>query len=228
MDDDWQTDVLTSRHMHNRVHNRPNRRNRPFDIHKTFGSYTCKCAAGQGKQNQRNSQQEITLELYRLSPNGAGIVGEFKFPGVLEAAVILAASRASLDSTVNEVEAEAIEDDDGNDERDESQGDDESDASDAEDPESERDSEDPARFRRFEKNSFRAPKFWLRWNGIVEGSEVVTTDMGYIVFSGADCRKFKGTITCGPLGWKDIAISGHKVAGRGASDVPVKWDKQIV
>ncbi|KAL1593318.1 hypothetical protein SLS60_010926 [Paraconiothyrium brasiliense] len=224
MDDDWQSEVLTSRHMHNRVHNKPNRRNRPFDVHKTFGSYTCKCAAWQSKQDERIQQQEITLELYRLTPNEEGIVGELKFPGTLEAAVILAASRASLDTAVSEVEAEAIEEDG----RDEGQGDDENEASDAEDHENEQDSEEPARFRRFEKNSFRVPKFWLRWSGMVEGSEVVTSDLGYVVFSGTDCRKFKGTITCGPRGWKDVAISGHRIAGRGASDVPVRWNEQIL
>jgi hypothetical protein len=231
MDDDWQTAAFASRHMHNRVQNKPSRRNRPFDVHKTFGSYACKCASWKSKYDEHGDGGDITLELYRLSPNGESILGEIHFPRALEAAVVLSGSRASLKETVQEMEADSDEENEENEEvdDDDGQGSCESGKSDAEDLTHERDSEEePARFRKFEKNSFRAPKFWIRWNGVVEGSEGVTSDLGYVVFSGADCRKFKGTITCGPLGWKDVAISGHKISGRGASDVPIKWNEQIL
>jgi hypothetical protein len=231
MDDDWQTAAFASRHMHNRVQNKSSKRNRPFDVHKTFGSYSCKCTSWKSKYNEHGDGKDITLELYRLSPNGEGILGEIRFPRALEAAVVLSGSRASLKETVQEMEAESDEENEQNEamEGEDAHVSDESGKSNAEDPTNERDTEEePARFRNFEKNSFRAPKFWIRWNGVIEGSEVVTSDLGYVVFSGNDCQKFKGTFTCEPLGWKDVAISGHKISGRGASDVPIKWNEQIV
>jgi hypothetical protein len=161
-----------------------------------------------------------SLELYRLTANQEGVVGELALPSALRAAVVLAGSRQSLRRTVEDME----EEDDDEDEEDEED----------EDP-------DPdARFETFEKNSFRTPKFWFRWSGAPASSATpaspklsksaspgddVQTGLGYIVFSGNDCRKFKGTINCTALGWKDVAITGHKVAPRSESDVPVVWGR---
>lgn len=211
MEEDWQSAAFSSRHMHNRVHqNKHSRRSRPFDVYHTFGSYTCKCAVWQKQHASQDTEQEVTLELYRLSPKGEGIIGEISFPGVLKATVILAASRASLDRTVREVEGEvepeASVEDEGSDNR------------------IQPDEEGAARFHTFEKNSFRAPKFFFHWNGIVEESDAAASDRGYVVFSGNECRKFKGTITCSAKGWKDAAISGHKIVSRKASDMPVNWN----
>ncbi|KAJ4300824.1 hypothetical protein N0V90_002912 [Kalmusia sp. IMI 367209] len=198
--------------MHNRVGRSSGTRNRAFDVQKTFGSYACRCAAWQKMENNTNTDQEATFELLRLTPNKEGIVGELFFPGVLRATVILAASRESLQRTVTGLSSEYTE---GS-----LQGDDQ-------EPEEEID-----RFKMFEKNSFRSPKFWLQWNGTLlqnssksteEASEIKISEMGYVVFSGNDCRKFKGTISCSLLGWKDVAISGRKVVARSESDRPVAW-----
>jgi hypothetical protein len=78
-------------------------------------------------------------------------------------------------------------------------------------------------------NSFRYPKFWLQWNGVMmanatrEEPESRESGLGYVVFAQNDCRKFKATFNCGLLGWKDVAISGRKTAGRNESDVLVTW-----
>ena len=223
--DDWQDAVFSSRHMHNRVaHSGSNRNNRSkrnavFDVRKTFGSYACTCIAWQKLASNRDNydaSQGVTLELYRLSPNNEGIIGEILFPGVLKATVILAASRDSLHQAVLEASSGDVESDgmsnaaNGNDEGEE-----------------EEHGED--RFAIFEKNSFREPKFWLQWNGRLmptateKGPETKGTELGYLVFSQNDCRKFKGTINCSLLGWKNVAISGRKVATRTESDVPVAW-----
>ncbi|KAF9739808.1 hypothetical protein PMIN06_004912 [Paraphaeosphaeria minitans] len=228
MDDEWQTAAFGFRNMHNRVQNKSSRKSRPFDVHKTFGSYACKCAAWKSRDTNRDDEKNIQLELYRLSPNGEGVVGEIHFPRALDAAVLLSGSRASLSRTVQGIEVdfdEAEEEDKQSQEQDENG----CDESDAEDPTDDREfEEEPARFRKFEKNSFREPKFWIRWNGVTEGAEVVTSDLGYLVFSGNECRNFKGTITCEALGWKDAAINGRKISGRGPSDVPINWNGQIL
>ncbi|KAF2451774.1 hypothetical protein P171DRAFT_426233 [Karstenula rhodostoma CBS 690.94] len=234
MDDDWQAAAFGSRHMHNRVQNKSSRGNRPFDVYKTFGSYVCKCAAWKTRDDNNDDEKDITLELYRLSSNGEGVLGEICFPRALDAAVVLSGSRASLSRTVQRMEVDSDEEDEEDEDIEEGEekdehGSDEGATSDAEEPMVDPDfEEEPERFRNFEKNSFRQPKFWIRWNGVTEGSEVVTSDMGYVVFSGTDCRKFKGTITCGPLGWKDVAISGRKISGRGFSDVPISWNGQTL
>jgi hypothetical protein len=115
--DDWQEAAFSSRHMHNRVgrsegNHSKSKRSQPFDVRKTYGSYTCKCAAWQKMGSSLDgfdTEQDATLELYRLTPNNEGIVGEVNFPGVLKAAVILAASRESLNRTVLEATSSAME-----------------------------------------------------------------------------------------------------------------------
>ncbi|KAG9663442.1 hypothetical protein KCU95_g9466, partial [Aureobasidium melanogenum] len=245
MDDSWQETAFTSRHMHNRQSrntsgkgsgsNSGKSKRNTFDVRKTFGSYTIKCPAwhklctsGDGT----SSDQDAVLELFRLTQCGTGVVGEMSLPGVLRAAVLLAASRKSLQAILEslepvdpEIEIEAKE----NGQNEEQKPEEESD-------QGEQDSEDepsPDRFETFEKNSFREPKFWLRWNGVLEsmaaaGDEKAESGLGYIIFPSNDCRKFKGTLNCASLQWKDVAFSGHKIAPRSESDIPVAWGSNEV
>ncbi|KEQ77794.1 hypothetical protein M436DRAFT_77662 [Aureobasidium namibiae CBS 147.97] len=236
MDDSWQETAFTSRHMHNRQ-SRNNgtsksggsgrsKRN-AFDVRKTFGSYQIKCPAWFKLHNEMQTEgnQDAVLELYRLTECGRDVVGEMSLPGCIRAAVLLAASRKSLQGTleglepVKDVQKEKGEQNDGNQE----QKDDE-DSDEEEEHESE---EEPDRFETFEKNSFREPKFWLRWNGKLETpaveEEKAESGLGYIIFPSNDCRKFKGTLNCASLEWKDVAFSGHKIAPRSESDIPVAW-----
>jgi hypothetical protein len=230
--DDWQDAVFSSRHMHNRVNRNGNnstgrsKHNQAFDVRRTFGTYACRCAAWQrmaSSMDDYDSEKEIVLELYRLTDNRQGVIGEIRFPGILDAAVILAASRGSLRRTVQEAGEEDTESDDVSEP---ANSDDEGVDDDEEESEQETD-----RFDTFEKNSFREPKFWLRWNGTLtpgatgRESESRESDLGYIVFSQNDCRKFKGTMNCSSLGWKDVAISGRQISGRTESDVPVDWGR---
>lgn len=212
--------------MHNRRGSKSTRGT--FDVRKTYGTYEVKCPAWQ-KLDSVSTDDAASLELYRLTENQEGVVGELALPGALRASLLLAASRQSLRRTIEEMEETSDEEED-----------------DEENP-SDEDGNSPERnrFETFEKNSFRTPKFWLRWSGSptntsttpsspkAEGKEDsassdVETGMGYIVFSGNDCRKFKGTISCSAFGWKDVAISGHKVAGRSESDVPVAWGRGAI
>jgi hypothetical protein len=222
MADDWQDAAFSSRHMHNRTQR--GSKSKRFDVRKTFGSYSIKCAAWQ-RLDDVSSDASASCELYRLTENGEGVVGELALPGALRAAVVLAGSRESLRRTVEDMEGG--DDEDGDEEED--------------DEESEELPKSPmqARFETFEKNSFRSPKFWLRWSGTPNAQEdskgagssdaaVLDTGLGYIVFSGNDCQKFKGTLNCAALSWKDVALVGHKIAGRSESDVPVAWGKENV
>jgi hypothetical protein len=237
--DDWQSHALSTRHMHNRS-SRPTSTKQTFSIRKTFATYEVKCPAWRNLE----SDQTASLDLYRLSENGEGVVGEMVLPGVLSAAVVLAASRASLGELVEGLKCrEEGEEGDESSEEDEEDG--------KSDDEEEEDHDDEEARNCFTKNSFRAPKFWLQWRGTptvpkppstaekeISGSseelpgaltppkpdiEDETTGLGYIVFSTNECRKFKGTLNCSALGWKDVSLTGHRMAGRNTSDVRVTW-----
>jgi hypothetical protein len=227
MSDDWQDAAFSSRHMHNNRGGKSKRSN--FDVRKTFGSYELKCPAFL-KLEDVSPEQNSSLELYRLTENGEGVIGEVALPGALNAAMVLAASRESLRRTVEDLEEDENDEDDKEDDDEEDEND------------SAPTSPSQSRFETFEKNSFRSPKFWLKWSGApisrtpttpsspkasrkVKENADVQTGLGYIVFSGNDCRKFKGTINCEAFGWKDVAITGHKIAARSESDVPVAWGK---
>ncbi|KAG9592036.1 hypothetical protein KCU77_g5376, partial [Aureobasidium melanogenum] len=238
MDDSWQETAFTSRHMHNRQSRNTSgkgsgggksKRN-TFDVRKTFGSYTVKCPAWHKLYTSGDgvsTGQEAVLELYRLTECGTGVVGEMALPGVLRAAVLLAASRKSLQAILDRLEpVETKVEDEGKED-----GENEEQESDEEEEDSE-DESSPNRFETFEKNSFREPKFWLRWNGVLEstaaGEEKAESGLGYIIFPSNDCRKFKGTLNCASLEWKDVAFSGHKIAPRSESDIPVAWGSNEV
>ncbi|KAI5242445.1 hypothetical protein E4T42_07695 [Aureobasidium subglaciale] len=232
MDNDWQETAFSTRHMHNRQNRNDaskssgkSKRN-TFDVRKTFGSYTCKCPSWFKVYNESKTEGEegkdAVLELYRLTRDGRGVVGEIALPGVMRAAVVLVASRKVLKEFLESVEfAEEDEAEEG--EKDD--GEEEDDEDDEEESEEEQD-----RFETFEKNSFREPKFWLRWNGVVssEETEKAESGLGYIIFPSNDCRKFKGTLNCASLEWEDVALSGHKIAPRSESDIPVAWGLQEV
>lgn len=131
------------------------------------------------------------------------------------------------------------------------EGDHDSSNDDDDDEEEEEDDEDSSKnqlVQQFEKNSFRSPKFWIRWQGQVpvpnSGTSTDTigaedepnrgggqpqphtqtvTDAGYIVFSGNQCDRFQGTISCELLGWKNVKMSGWKVKSQSARDYGVNW-----
>lgn len=70
------------------------------------------------------------------------------------------------------------------------------------------------RARAFEKNSFRNPKFWMRWKGLVAPEDKqerhVESDMGYLVFASNACDRFEGAISCPSLGWKHLKMKSRK------------------
>lgn len=85
----------------------------------------------------------------------------------------------------------------------------------------------------FEKNSFRHPKFWFRWQGQLSDEASEAADLGsgggdvhgsgYIVFSGNDCKRFQGTITSEQLAWNNVKMSGWKAKPQPERDFEVVW-----
>lgn len=262
--DDWQDHALTTRHMHNRNSRRASgkgRKSTAFDVRKTFGEYEVKCASweralGELDDDQRGTQ-DAGLELLRLTQDGQGVLGELVLPGLLNASVVLAASRRTLAVLMARFAGDEEEEDGSSD------ADGDEDAEDDDEDELEQN-----RFSTFEKNSFRSPKFWLAWNGSLtlpptdspppspshtrkshfptdsplpsptlsrtgssfpppkpspSSTTAQANGMGYVTFTGNDCRKFKGTLSCGELGWKDVAFAGFKSVSRSESDRAVLW-----
>lgn len=263
--DDWQEAAFTSRHVHNRANKSSKgggrgRRGGAFEVKRAFGRYDIKCASAtkvrgfiSGESNEKLCGP--AMDIFRLSDDGRGLLGHLSLPGVLEASVILTGSRKVLEDLIsqfegNDEEAEASDNSDENDgsgsenktskvetngegiDNKEEEANEESEEVD-EDEESE--VEEQKRFKNFEKNSFRSPKFWFQWSGDVTPTATSSQDdqtsptpiretgRGYVVFSGNDCRSFKGTISCDSLGWKDVSISGWKEVSMSERDVPFVW-----
>lgn len=268
--DDWQDHALSTRHMHNRNSRRASGKGKkaaPFDVRKTFGEYEVKCASWEralGELDDEDRQDDdAAIELLRLTDDGQGVLGELVLPGVLHAAVVLAASRKTLAIVTRHL---AGEDEDEEGESGSGGGEDDDDEH-ADHSDDDDDQDTPSRFDTFEKNSFRSPKFWLAWNGVLTlpapsspppspplkspsatspppsptlhrtGSsfpppkpassgrtqQSPAEGLGYVVFTGNDCRKFKGTLNCKELGWKDVAFSGFKAVSRSESDRQLLW-----
>ncbi|KAL2878791.1 hypothetical protein SGCOL_006020 [Colletotrichum sp. CLE4] len=192
------------------------------------------------------------MDIFRLSDDGRGLLGQLSLPGVLEASVILTGSRKVLEDLILQFEEgdEETEVPDDSDENggsgskhktceDEKRADDtheEDDVDEESEEEEESEAEEHRRFKNFEKNSFRSPKFWFQWNGDVTSTATSSLDdqtslttrretgRGYIVFSGNDCRSFKGTISCDSLGWKDVSLSGWKEVSMSERDFAFVWN----
>jgi len=238
---DWEDAALSNRHMHNRVgrHGRAKhgKSGGAFDARKTFGTYEVKCpAAAKLATSDADSAQAAKLEIYTLNYGGNALLAELFLPQVLHATVLLAGSRKTMNAVVRDLEAarEGSEEDmDAGTEagptrsdRDEDDGD--------EDEEHTQPYEDPTNrvVREFEKNSFRSPKFWMRWQGqlLQSSTDSSVTDStsgpGYLIFSGNSCDKFQGTFTCQQLGWHNVKVSGWKTASRSARDFAVAWHQE--
>lgn len=256
MADDWQLEFLTSRHVHNRQSRKSTAGNTgSSSVLKAFGSYEVQCPSaeaaarmsqhetaphGNSKKGSRSKKRLLAgsqLQINTFADNEDGLAGTLYLAGALDAKIILAGSRKTLQTLVDE-EAAEVElcaeialgiSNEGNDAKAQENGT-------VKPPDdclechpsnlaASRDEEEKSlrRFNKFEKNTFRQPKFWFAWTGKVMCSPSATgnatlesvdkelqSGMGYLVFSGSKYKKFQGTISCGLLGWKDVAIGGWK------------------
>ncbi|EMF11703.1 uncharacterized protein SEPMUDRAFT_15305, partial [Sphaerulina musiva SO2202] len=235
--DDWQDAALSNRHLHNRVgkHGRGKggKSNGAFNVQKTFGTYELKCpaaaripqTAGEGEVKGK-SPREPRLEVYNLNELGNALVGEMVLPGAVHGTVLLAGSRKTLKMAERAVELqEEVEPDEEQDDVEAGEKQEEHKR------ESSEDDWEQQRYHQFEKNSFRNPKFWLRWQGYKESHspggqhevEVLLTGSGYLVFSGNNCEKFDATLSCDALGWDNIKLKGWKARSHSARDFQISW-----
>ncbi|PSR77834.1 hypothetical protein BD289DRAFT_377393 [Coniella lustricola] len=91
----------------------------------------------------------------------------------------------------------------------------------------------------FEKNSFRQPKFWFRWQGGFEEDTTSHADddaldgpapresrvhgSGYLVFANNDCRRFQGTLTSEQFGWNNVKMNGWRTRPQPERDFEICW-----
>ncbi|KAF2173193.1 hypothetical protein M409DRAFT_49673 [Zasmidium cellare ATCC 36951] len=208
MDEPWQTEHFSSRRI---GHGRKGKgtggggKGGSFDPRRTYGVYELNCGGG------------------------------------LEGVAVLAGSRRVLEEVVRGFDEEGEEEEEDGDEEDENDDDDgtggkdESDDEDDEQPKTSlelADEKERRRFAAFEKNSFRPPKFWLRWRGVVSKEvdelrgtsvkKIVEVNGGYLVYGGNECASFQGTISCEALGWRNVKVMGKKVLSR-ARECSVGW-----
>lgn len=193
---------------------------KPFNPLAALGRYEVSLGAGP-------STSEHVFEIHELTESETGLVGTFDF-AKLSGMFILAGSRKQLGDIITGLE-EGEEDDESDDDgkSEESQDDDDAESENGPSAIELQDEKVNRRARAFEKNSFRNPKFWMRWKGkpaIDDGekSDQVETDMGYLVFANNECDKFEGTITCPSLDWKQLKLKGRKVHSKGRS-CPMSW-----
>ncbi|KAM0354768.1 hypothetical protein ACHAPU_000587 [Fusarium lateritium] len=258
MDDTWESEFLSSRHVHNRQSRKSTNRNTGrSNVSHAFGSYQIKCPKAEvlansakmeistgkspkakGRRSQRPSGPR--LDIHGFTDEEDGLAGSLCLPGVLDAIIILAGSRKTLQTiivsreTLNEegqTSANAISESSEDENSSSTPGDDIVKSSDdsinhlADEPLAlgEAEEKEKRRFDKFEKNTFRQPKFWLSWTGTVlcspdispgadskSAAEDLQSGMGYLVFTGSKYNKFQGTISCEVLGWKDVVIEGWK------------------
>lgn len=195
---------------------------------------------------------DVVLEIYCLTDGEEGILGLFKCPDVLEATAVFAGSRKTLSKITSHLGRDDSEGtssssprrngtitdaDHSGDQDDEDDEDDEDERVSSEEdvgsaiPSASREHRQRKRIATFEKNSFRQPKFWFRWQGVVVhggGHEETTRahGSGYVVFSSNDCKRFQGTMTSEDLGWNNVKMNGFKTKPQPERDFEFRWSRE--
>ncbi|QPC70938.1 hypothetical protein HYE68_001690 [Fusarium pseudograminearum] len=251
MHSSWEAEFSSSRHIHNRGSRKP--KSQTANISNIFGVYEIQCAKAENislgpslanrKKPKRQSGPRLTIQSFTADEHG--LVGTLHLPGVLDAEVHMSGSRKKLQEILD---ADNTSDDDLGSREDldtehdnhETGTESAATSSNAGPPQHSEDANDShgseistqedreqSRFAKFEKNTFRQPKFWLFWKGTVlvlpDNTTQASADnmvksvpnepqsgMGYIVFNGNGYKRFNGTISCDVLEWRDVAFSGRK------------------
>lgn len=223
MDQDWHETILTQKRIPHRLSKSHSKASSStFDVRKLFGRHQITCSAAKppsAPSKKKKKKDEANLEVYRLSDDGQGVLGELHLPGVLTCEVVMGGSRKSLAGVIAKLESQtpsAPGETAGQGKGDEDADGSEDEAESDQEVETTHDEPRPT----FEKNSFRNPKFWLRFKSPTNPGDIGT---GYLVFSGNDCRRFKGTLSSELREWDNVAISGWKAVGMSERDVLFQW-----
>lgn len=203
-----------------------------FNVLKTINEYDVVLGKVTHADGHGISNASGKFIIHGLTPNEDGLIATLDLKPSISGVAVLAGSRKALKRIVEDFEAEEEEDEEDEEDEEEDQNEDEVDNPDGDDndttnPQTDDEGDESLppesaeeRTNRltktFEKNSFRNPKFWMRWKGHVHtpNSETVETqletNMAYIVFSGNDCGSWEGTLSCKALGWKNKQLRGHR------------------
>lgn len=232
--------------------------------HNGGGAQKTRRSSSSNSKGKASGSRDVVLDMYRLTDDQDGLLGSLKCPGVFEATVVFAGSRKVLwnitrglgedhppsptssgrrgskqgETTANsngpprsdDPETSSGDDDDDDDEED-TDDDDDTDGLGAQETRQRR------RFAKFEKNSFRQPKFWFRWQGnVVDQDDLPATleslgvtggskihGSGYVVFSSNDCKRFQGTLTSEQLAWNNVKMAGFKTKPQPERDFEIQW-----
>lgn len=245
MDDSLEPAFASRRFAHGKSKSKSGRGARaakPFNPLSALGRYEVSLGSSTSSANASSS----SIEIHELTPGEDGLVGTLCLDR-LRGMFILAGSRKGLDAIVQDLDEEDDDDDEDSpigsgDEFDRDANSDDtriqpnSDADSAENYEPSAleldDEKINRRAKAFEKNSFRNPKFWMRWKGRPMSTDAdtggkpssapVESDMGYLVFTNNQCEQFDGTITCAAFGWDQMKIRGRKLHSR-ATPCAMAW-----
>lgn len=193
---------------------------KPFNPLAALGRYEVSLGAGP-------STSQHAFEIHELTESETGLVGTFDFVD-LSGMFVLAGSRKQLADIITGLEEGDGDDEDVEGTSQDSREDDNAESVNEPSAIELQDEKINRRAQAFEKNSFRNPKFWMKWKGTLitdnkDQSNKVQTDMGYIVFANNECDKFEGTITCPSLDWKQLKLKGRKIHSKGRS-CPESWN----
>jgi len=229
------------------------RSNGAFDVHKLFGTYEVKCpAATKGVKGSDMSGKlevynldDLGIALYGELLLPSVVHGVVVLAGSRKTMRIATRELGNEGSNDEEEKAQGSQTGDVGNLQDSSNYKEKHGSVSAEEEECEH-----RRHDEFEKNSFRSPKFWLNWQGevLTEGNNVAqssivfgeatvrdgqtnttdldtikTTDTGYLIFSGNNCDKFQGTLSCRQLGWDNVKLSGWKLKSQPARNFQMHW-----
>lgn len=218
-DDDALSNILSSRRIPHSRAGKKGSSQQTFDPLTAVGTYEILCKAD---GLDRNTASSITV--HGLTEDNSTLIVRLIIGNVVDAIGILAGSRKVMKAKVDELEA----DHDQNESSDESGGDNPDAMGTGSDDQSREEPDDMhnRRVATFEKNSFRNPKFWLCWRGVVrkngEGASIGEKNFGYLIWKNNRCEQFEGTISCDALGWKNVKIKGHRTR-KGASECHLNW-----
>lgn len=108
--DDWQDLAFSTRHYHNRLGRgaggslQKHHQGSTFDAKRTFGRYDVQTKSGKRTQSghePKTAPGSASVEIFRFSQDRRGLLGSLHIPGRLDANLILAGSRQTLQTLVD-------------------------------------------------------------------------------------------------------------------------------
>lgn len=258
--EEWQTEHFNSRRIAHGRKGKSKGKGGSFDPRRSYGVYQLICPASTKlsrtkarKSTSAANTAEGILEIHGpVEGRDDVLMCTLELHDVLSGVAVLAGSRKALSSAVRDLEQTGVDEEATPQvatDQDKAQSDDDHDGNSshgegaaAKSSIELADERERRRYAAFEKNSFRSPKFWMRWRATlsvqkkdeeIDAHEPAAPDSpaqsggvevngGYLVFSGNDCASFDGTVSCDALDWKNVKLSGKKSVSK-ARECSLGW-----